>query len=174
MQNMPVEDNEHILGNKKAPITLIAYMDFESPACHEIYNLLKETIQINKNLVRLIFRHFTFKQINPHAYDAALASEAAGKQGKFWEIADIFFANPIALTDANIIIIAKKLNLDIYQFDADMNSNETRDKLDNNLKSAIKYGVNSAPTIFINGTLYTGPKEINSLQNAIDSQFLKK
>ena len=90
---LPVSERDHAQGPANAPVTLVEYGDYQCPSCGEAYALVKRLQQRLGERLRLVFRNFPLAQMHPHAEHAAEAAEIAGKQGKFWEMHDIMFAN---------------------------------------------------------------------------------
>lgn len=92
-----VNNNDNILGNKKAKVTLIEYSDFECPYCQKVGPTLQQVLQAYGDQVRLVYRHFPLS-IHPYAEQAAEASQCAAEQDKFWPLHDKFFAEQAALS----------------------------------------------------------------------------
>src|SRR6187401_1032895 len=92
-----VDEADHIKGPTQAALTLVEYGDFECPFCGEAFWELKELENLIKNEARFVFRHFPLTQMHPNAMLAAEAAEAAGAQGRFWEMHDALFSNQQAL-----------------------------------------------------------------------------
>jgi len=150
---------DHIKWSPDKKNILIEYSDFQCPGCKNIHDLLKQfeatsspDFKITQK-VTFIFRHFPF---HPNSYDAAYAAEAAGKQGKFYEMADLLFNSRdewSKMSDAKeyFIKLASGLKLDINQFKIDVNSKEIKNKVANDFSSGDKAGINETPTFFLNG-----------------------
>jgi protein-disulfide isomerase len=114
---------------------------------------------ITKN-VTFVFRHFPLFQIHPNAYAGSYAAEAAGKQGKFWEMHDLLYETQVnwaSLPNPTdfFVNLAAQLKLDVDKFKADMNSQAVKDKVDADLRSGNAAAVNSTPTFFYNGKKLT-------------------
>jgi protein-disulfide isomerase len=90
---VPVSERDHVLGPATAPVTLVEYGDYECPFCRAAHASVEQVRQVMGNDLRFVFRHFPLSQIHPHAYQAAEAAEAAGAQGRFWEMHHLLFAN---------------------------------------------------------------------------------
>lgn len=153
-----VSSADWIRGNPNASTTLIEYGDFQCPACATFHSIL---LGIEKELgsnLRVIFRHFPLQQ-HANAIPAALAAEAAGKQGKFWEMHDMIYEGQRdwslkSKTDAIATFAgyAQKLKLDIDTFGKDMNDDKLVDKIEDNFDQGVGFGVDSTPTFFLNNT----------------------
>src|SRR5262249_47367607 len=85
------EERDHIRGLRAAPVTLVEYGDYECQYCGQAYYTLKDLVLRAGNLMRFVFRNFPLTTVHPHAERAAEAAEAAGAQGKFWEMHDLLF-----------------------------------------------------------------------------------
>jgi protein-disulfide isomerase len=88
-----ISSMDHALGPETARLTILEYSDFQCPACASYAPVMTQVLAKYPEDVRLVYRNFPLNQIHPNAYEAALAAEAAGKQGKFWDMHDLLFAN---------------------------------------------------------------------------------
>lgn len=161
---------DHIRGNKNAPITLVEYGDYQCPYCGRAYPIVEAILDIEGSRLKFVFRHFPLSQIHPNALHAAYAAEAAGLQGKFWEMHGMLFQNQQALEDQDLVAYALALNLDKKKFEVDMFSTNVARKVRNDFMSGIRSGVNGTPTFFINGWRYDGSYEFEYLLAAIKSE----
>lgn len=140
---------------------LIEYSDFQCPACKNFHQVLKQfeatdspNFEITKK-VTFVYRHFPLPQ-HLNALISASAAEAAGKQGKFWPMADLLFEKQddwLKSKNINDLFLkyAKELKLDLEKFKKDINSKEIKTKVDNDFTSGEKAGINATPTFFLNG-----------------------
>ena len=151
-----VNDNDHISGNTDAPLELVEYGDYECPHCGRAYPMVKDIQQQLGSTIKLIFRNFPLSKIHPHAFSAAVAAEAAGLQGKFWEMHDILFENQTVLDTENIFRFASMLGLDVERFKNDIQQNHWVEKVEKDFESGLKSGVNGTPTFFVNGKRFDG------------------
>lgn len=137
-------------GNPNASVYLVEFSDFQCPAC----KTAKPTVDaiVSQYIDRLVFayRHFP---LDKHAFaqKAAEAAEAAGAQGKFWEMYDLLFENQDELSDAKIVVLAQELSLDMDRFTQDLDNGVFRDKVMRDRNDAAALGVNATPTFFLNG-----------------------
>ncbi len=156
-----VSSADWIRGNPQATTTLIEYGDFQCPACANFHSVL---LSIEKELgsnLRVVFRHFPLQQ-HANARIAAQAAEAAGKQGKFWEMHDMIYEHQRdwslkSRTDAIALFVqyAQKLKLNIDAFNKDINDNAAIDKIEASFDQGVSFGVDSTPTFFLNNTKLT-------------------
>lgn len=161
-------------GNKEAKNTLIEYSDFQCPACGLYHPLLKQLSREFSEKLRFAYRHFPLQQ-HKNAKPAAYASEAAGKQDKFWEMHDLIFENQDRWASKNnneakeiFIGYAKKLNLDIERFKQDFDSAKIKEKVESDYKSGIKLKINATPTFFLNGKKIQNPRNYDEFKNILN------
>ena len=152
----PINSHDQIYGDIGAQIELVEYGDYECPYCGRAYPIVKDIQrQLGSNL-SFVFRNFPLTKIHPHAFAAAVAAEAAGLQGKFWEMHDIIFENQKTLEPENILNFATRLGLDIEKFKQDIHQQPLANKVEMDFESGLRSGVNKTPTFFINGLKYDG------------------
>ena len=152
----PVGPQDHVQGNRDAPIELVEYGDFECPFCGQAYYSVKAVQAALGDDLRFAFRHFPLAQVHPHALPAAQAAEAAGLQGRFWEMHDVLFEHQDMLDEANLFRFAAALGLDMERFAHDFASPEVAAKIRADFLSGARSGVNGTPTFFVNGERYDG------------------
>jgi protein-disulfide isomerase len=109
---LPVGDRDHVQGSPDAPIILVEYGDYECPFCGVAYLTVKEVQQALGNRLGFVFRNFPLSEIHHFAKDAAQAAEAAGAQGRFWEMHDVLFESPGEISLKDIARYALELGLD--------------------------------------------------------------
>src|SRR5678815_268034 len=90
---LAINSADHHAGNVKADITLVEYGDFQCPYCRRAHPLVKRLLKEKGEVLHFVFRNFPLREIHPHAYISAVTAEAAGKQGKFWQMHDLIFEN---------------------------------------------------------------------------------
>jgi protein-disulfide isomerase len=163
-----VGERDHSQGPADAPVMLVEYGDFECSLCGRAFPVIEELLNTYEGKIRFIFRNFPMKTIHPNAYDAALAAEAAGLQGKFWEIHSIFFKNQDNLERPQLIKYAASAGVDPEKLKTDMESETIRAKVKEDFRSGVISGVNGTPTFFINGIRYNGTYYLWDISKAID------
>jgi protein-disulfide isomerase len=117
--------------------------------------------------LRFAYRHFPLSQIHPHAYQAAEAAEAAGAQGRFWEMHDLLFVNQDRLGLRDLIGYAATLELDLERFVTDLRGHAYADRLREDFLSGVRSGVNGTPTFFVNGMRHDGGYDLEALLEAL-------
>ena len=127
--SIPVTAVDHCLGPDHVPVTLVEYGDFECPNCKQAAPAVKILLERFKGQVRLVFRHFPLEEVHPHALNAAEAAEAAGAQGKFWEMHDLLFDNQRHLKQQQLRGYAERLQLDMARYTAEMDDEIYRQRI---------------------------------------------
>jgi protein-disulfide isomerase len=170
---VPVAETDHALGPADAPVTLVEYGDYECPYCAAAHPIVKRLRATLGERLRFVFRNFPLNNVHAHAGVAAQAAEAAAAQGKFWPIHDLLYAHQATLADHAMDEFALKVGLEIYQFNADLSSSRFAKRVRADFEGGQQSGVTGTPTFFINGTRYTGPKELEPLLAAIEAAAAK-
>jgi protein-disulfide isomerase len=165
---LAVNSADHHLGNIHAAMTLVEYGDFQCPYCRRAHPLVKRLLKERGNKLHFVFRNFPLCKIHPLAHISAITAEAAGKQGKFWEIHDLIFENQDRLSEDYLLSLVEDMDLDLAQFAEDSKSEEILDKIERDFESGIRSGVNGTPTFFLNGShVLTYDETYESLLDAI-------
>ncbi|MBL7699089.1 MAG: DsbA family protein [Chitinophagaceae bacterium] len=167
-----VSSFDHVLRYANAPIELVEYGDYECPFCGRAYPIVKDIVEQFGRDIKFVFRNFPLSKIHPHAFMAAVATEAAGMQGKFWEMHDIIFEHQRNLDAENIFLLAEKIGLDPDRFKQDMHLQELIDKVESDFESGLRSGVNRTPTFFINGEKFNGEWSEGGLLEALKQKLL--
>lgn len=136
--NTPIDniDQKWSKGNLKAKVQITEFSDFQCPYCQKGADTIEKVYEKYKDQVNITFSHFPLTSIHPYAMPSAKAAEAAGYQGKFWEMHDLLFANQKNLTDNDLDSYAKKLDLDMEKFQSYYNNKNIKDKIDRQLEEA--------------------------------------
>jgi protein-disulfide isomerase len=148
-----VNSSDHRLGPSHAALTLVEYGDFECPNCKQAAPAVKLLLERFRGRVRLIWRHFPLEEVHPHALQAALASEVAAAQGKFWPMHDLLFDNQRHLKLPQLRGYAERLELDMVRYDADMSDTVYLQRVREDIEGGARSGVRSTPTFFLNGVI---------------------
>jgi protein-disulfide isomerase len=161
-----------IKGPEKASITLVEFSDFQCPFCKRVNPTLQEIEKAYGDKVRIAFKHLPLP-MHPQAVPAAMASEAARRQGKFWPMHDKLFADQQNLTDETFFKYARELGLDVERFKKDYASPETRARVEADSREASTLGVNGTPGFFINGRYLSGAQPFPAFKQIIDEEIAK-
>ncbi|HZU39446.1 MAG TPA: thioredoxin domain-containing protein [Solirubrobacteraceae bacterium] len=145
----PPSPEDHVRGPDTGPV-VIEYADFECPYCAAL------SARLARLAVRRVFRHFPVRSSHPRAWPAACAAEAAGRQGRFWEMHDLLFGDQARLEDPHLWERARALGLDIERFDADRRSEAVRARVRGDFRSGVRAGVVTTPTLFAGRRMLAG------------------
>ena len=145
----PLRPNERIQGNSSTAIVLMEYGDYQCYQSGQAHSTIRKLQQELDDRFCFIFRHFPQIEINPQSCKAAETAEAAGTQGKFWEMHSILFENQQALEDSDLISYADRLKLDIPLILKELSEHIHRDRIQEDIDSAFEHGVDRTPTFFI-------------------------
>jgi protein-disulfide isomerase len=127
---------------------VVVYGDYECPFC--------AAFEARLDAFEVCFRHFPVRSAHPRAHAAACAAEAAGLQGKFWEMHDALFADQARLDDPHLWARAEALDLDVARFDADRRSEAILAVVKEQFRGGVRAGVVTTPTAFAEGRIYPG------------------
>jgi protein-disulfide isomerase len=166
-----VSENDHIKGDANAIIELVEYGDYQCPHCGRAYPKIKSMQQKFGANLRFVFRNFPLSEVHPQAKIAAVAAEAAAKQGKFWQMHDIIFENQQSLFASSLMKYAERIGLDLEQFEADLQNDVLFKRVEADLLSGIRSGVSHTPEFFVNGERYDGDVEEEHLSAYIQSKI---
>lgn len=147
---------EHIKGNKDAAVTLTEYADFQCPACAQFHPIVKSVETQYGDRVAIEFKHMPLSTIHPYALPAAKAAEAAGVQGKFFEMHDKLFENQTAWSQSGTPQVffnqyAEELGLDVELFKQHMRASLVEDKIKTDFEEARSLGFTGTPSFMLNG-----------------------
>jgi protein-disulfide isomerase len=165
----PVRD--HIRGPVDAPMTLLEYGDFECPFCGKATGVIRELFQRFGGLdgeLRYVFRHLPLEDIHPGAELAAIAAEAAGAQGRFWDLHDLMFHRQDELRLSDLLGYAGELDLEIERFSRDLSDERLAGRVRDDVASAEASGARGTPTFFIGDRRHVGPYDAETLARALE------
>ena len=167
-EELSISEEDHLRGSRDAAVTLIEYVDFQCPFCARAHAALTQLQQRHGERLALVVRHLPLADKHPFAEAAAQAAEAAGAQGKFWEMHDLLFANQARLDAGALSALADTLGLDVDRFDDEVENARYRDRIDRHAEQVRALGAHGTPSFFINGEHYQGDSDHASLSAAID------
>jgi protein-disulfide isomerase len=163
----PVNESDHILGPQTAPATLVEYGDYECPFCRQLHPIIKEIMKRTEGL-RFVYRHFPISNVHPYAVRAAEAAEAAGAQGRFWEMHDALFALDQPLDDEHLSRSARKAGLDMQRYAREMSEGAYTKIVNDDFNTALfKGGVTGTPTLYLNGEQLSSIHDMEVLLGAV-------
>ncbi|MGY4772759.1 Na+/H+ antiporter NhaA [Kribbella sp. CWNU-51] len=162
----PVDpERDHIRGPETASVTLVEYGDFECPYCGMAEPIVRDVLQDDD--LRFVWRHLPLSDVHPRAQIAAEVSEAAAKQGAFWEMHDLLLANQDKLQPTDLIGYAEQLGLDTAKLHDDVKRHVAAARVAQDVESADTSGVSGTPTFFVNGQRHYGAYDVETLKAAI-------
>ena len=170
LSTLPMPDRDHIQGPVDAPIKLLEYGDYECPYCGQAYPIVKEIQERLGKRLCFAFRNFPLTNSHPRAEHAAEAAEAAGAQGRFWEMHDSLYENQDGLEDEQIAGYAAELGLNAQKLISEVTSGAHLPRIREDFRSGAHSGVNGTPTFFINGVRYDGALEVEALLAALTEE----
>jgi NhaA family Na+:H+ antiporter len=165
----PVRD--HVRGGVDAQVTLVEYGDFQCPYCGDAYPVVHELLERFGDRLRFVFRHMPLGDLHPRAPAASRAAEAAGAQGRFWEMHDRLFEHQRELSDAQLREHAEAIGLDLERFDSDLRDADLAQRVEDDYRSGAGSGVPSTPRFFVNGVIHLGSSSLAQLGEAIGAEL---
>jgi protein-disulfide isomerase len=165
-----VETYDHVRGS--GSVVLIEYSDFQCPACKAYFPVVEQLLKDYGSKITFVYRNFPLAQ-HRNSLTSARAAEAAGKQGKFWEMYEKLFPTQdtwgeLAEVDSIFQGYAKDLGLDSAKFNLDYNDANLKAKILNDYKSGVNLGVQGTPTFYINGKKINSPQGIDEFKQLVD------
>ena len=164
---LPVSERDHIQGPPDAPVTLVEYGDYECPYCGLAHPIVKDVQTAPRQAAAFRVPPLPARRVHPHALRAAEAAEAAGAQGKFWEMHGLLYQNQQALDDPDLLRYAAELGLDVPRFVSELADRTWEARVREDFMSGVRSGVNGTPTFFVNGVRHDGPWDADSLIEAL-------
>lgn len=166
-----VRKDSHEL-NAHSKVTLVEFGDFQCPACGAEYPIITQLLQTYKGKINFVFRNFPLPQ-HQNAQTAAEVSEAAGAQGKFFEMYNMLYANQNTWGESSNAMnyfnqYAQALHLDMNKFSSDVKNNTYAKKIQKDTDDGYAVGVNATPTFFLNGVPIQGGLPYNDFKTKID------
>jgi protein-disulfide isomerase len=179
IKNVPaVSKTDFTIGSSSTKVTLIEYADFQCPGCAIMHAIIKKLEADFKDNLRLVYRFFPLTNIHQNSLTSTQAAYAASLQGKFWEMYDMIYENQDSWSnssDAKSIFVdyAKKLNLNLNKFNADIQSDSTKKFITDEQNKGLDLGINATPTIFMNGKQIQNPTTYEDFKKLIQDEINK-
>lgn len=156
----PLRPGDHVRGPAGAPL-LIVYADFTCPRC------ALTAARVAEVPLRICFRHFALTTRDRRALPAALAAEAAARQGAFWAFHDALYADQGRLDDPHLWARCEALGLDVARFDVDRRSEAVAARVSRDVRDALRAGATTTPTVWMDGVRHDGPPPARVLPDPI-------
>ena len=159
-----VREDSHKVSSPSATVTMVEFGDFQCPACGAYHTVVKQLMQKYASSVSLVFRNYPLPA-HQNAMISALAAEAAGKQGKYWLMYDKLYESQSEWGTSDkardfLIGYAKDMNLDVKQFTADLDNEDLKKRINNDVTDGNVLGINATPTFFLNNVQITNPASV--------------
>ena len=168
--DMPVDPTrDHIRGRPDARLTLVEYGDFECPFCGRATGVVRDLRARFGDDLRYVFRHLPLTDVHPHAELAAAAAEAAGAQGRFWDMHDLLFEHQGELEVEDVLGYAGELGLDVERFARDLTDESLAAHIREDVASAEASGATGTPTFFVAGRRHVGPYDAKTLAHELEA-----
>ena len=164
----PIDEHVDHTRGAESGVPLLVYGDYECPYTRKAIRAI-EALQAGEDDVLFVYRHFPLTEIHPNALAAAAAAEAAGRQGRFWEMHDLLFHRQRALGEQDLRRYASELGLELESFDRERADAVTMERIQRDVASGEVVGVSGTPTIFIAGEFYPGSYDAASLREVLAS-----
>jgi protein-disulfide isomerase len=169
----PAPGGGRFKGPADAPVTLTEFGDYQCPACRSYHPIIDELMRRYPTQLKLQFHHFPLVQIHANAMLAAQAAEAAGDQGKFWEMHDqLFLQQHVWASSTNarafFVSLAGQLGLNASQFSQSLDSTQTRDRILADVAKGRDANIPGTPTFFMNGQLVPGTPGVDELAQHVE------
>jgi protein-disulfide isomerase len=171
--NVEAAATDPVKGPANAPITIIEYSDYQCPFCARVNPTLDQVRKAYGDQVRIVFKDFPLPN-HPEAPKAAEAAHCAGEQGKYWELHDRLFANQQALQVPMLKEHARAVGLDMNAFNQCLDSGKHTQRVADNLRSGEALGVQSTPTLYVNGRPVIGAQPFDFFKSVIDEELARR
>jgi NhaA family Na+:H+ antiporter len=160
---------DHVRGGADpGAVSLILYADYLCPYCRRLRPVIARLRQALGERLAYVFRHFPNERAHPGAEFLARAAEAAGNQGRFWELHDWLYEHELPLGREDVLGFVRSLDVDMERFGRELESEEARRHVEEDLVEGRRSGVTGTPTVFIDGLRYDGAWDFHSLLEAVE------
>ena len=157
-----------VKGAKAAPVTIVEFADFQCPPCAQSRTLVKQVLDAYPKDVRFVYKQYPLTSIHHNAMNAAKAALAAEKQGKFWEMHEVLYANQSALGVDKLTEYAGTVGLDVPRWVKDFSSADVRERVASDVRDGQAADVDSTPTFFVNGKRMPNERSLDAFKTMIE------
>ena len=164
---LPIQADDHVQGNTEARLTLVEYGDYQCPSCGDLFVTIQQLHERLAMDVRIVYRHYPLSGMHPLAQAAAEAAEAAGAQGKFWEMHHLLFGRQHELVEKVLEAYAEELTLDMSRFREDLKERTFEARVREDFKRGVANGVYGTPGLFVNGVRHNGFFDADSILETV-------
>jgi protein-disulfide isomerase len=160
----------HVLGDAKSKVVVHEFSDFQCPYCSRAHATVKQLNQHYGNKIAIVYHHLPLPS-HPEARPSAIASNCAGKEGKFWPFHDKLFENQRALSQDNYLKWATEVGLNVESFKACLSDPAMAKQVEESVQFAEGLGINSTPTFYVNGKKLAGAQPFEQFQRVIETEL---
>ena len=164
---VPLGPADHVIGEPHAAVTVVEYGDFECPNCKMAAATPKLFLERYPGKIRFVFRHFPLEEAHPHALLAGESAEAAGAQGKFWQMHDLLFQNQAHLKDKDLYRYAGQAGLDLVRYTAEMDDHIYLQKVREHIAGGRRSHIRATPAFFVDGVIQDVSFGMQGLHDAV-------
>lgn len=170
-----VRDSSYKIASSSAKVTLVEFGDYQCPACAQAHPIVKEVLKEYSGRINFVFRNFPLPQ-HQNALISAEAAEAAGAQGKYWEMHDLLYENQNGWSESTQSLsaftnYAQRIGLDTAKFLSDVTANKYSSRIEQDRSDGTSLGVNATPTFYINGKKITGVPTLADFRRDLDQEL---
>jgi protein-disulfide isomerase len=174
--SVPAAGGGHIRGPEDAPLTLVEFGDYQCPSCKAFYPIINEVLKRYPKQVKLEFHHYPLVSIHGNSMGASMAAEAAGEQGRYWEMHDLLFDTQSQWAasqnaDAEFLTLANRLGLNANKFMQDVRSPVLQQRVLEDVVRARDANLEGVPTIYLNGEMIAPGPTVGEFAMYIDSKL---
>jgi NhaA family Na+:H+ antiporter len=161
---------DHVRGGSAADgiVSVVVYGDYLCPYCRRLRHVLARLRQALGERLAYVFRQFPNERAHPGAFLISRAAEAAAKQGRFWQMHDLLYEQEPPLTETHVFEFARKLGLDLERFRRDLEADEIKSRVEEDIAEGKRNGVTGTPTLFVDGIRYDGAWDFYSMLEALE------
>ena len=170
-QAISVSSTDPALGHPSAPVTIVAFSDFQCPFCARVEPSLKEIHKLYGDKVRIVWKDFPLTPIHPEAFKAAEAAHCAAEQGRYWEFHDRLFAHQERLGVEVLKAHASALGMDGGTFARCLDSSRYEPRVREGMEAGQKLGIEATPTMFVNGRIVSGAQPVDVFAKVINEEL---
>jgi protein-disulfide isomerase len=163
-----IDASDHVRGPATARVTLVEYGDFQCPYCKQAFPIVEKVLADFGNELRFAFRNFPLTEIHPLAEQAAEAAEAAGAQGRFWEMHHLLYQHQPRFAVEELLAYGTELGLDTGRMARELAERRYLESIQRQALEGVRSGVNGTPTFFINGRRHDAAWDYDDLASAIE------
>jgi len=174
-----IRADSQTISTSSASVTLVEFSDFQCLACKVYYSMVKQITKEFKDTLTFVYRNFPLTKNHPNALLASYAAEAAGLQGKYWEMHDLLFTKQSDWSESSsprniFIAYALTLGINVDQFKKDIDSDAVKNRVAVDIADGNTLGINATPTFFLNNQKIKNPATLADFEDAVKKASSRK